>query len=266
MSIPKLALVVAVALSSTACIKGLETTNERTAYVTAVTHQAADSTYHLKLTGAFYRTEQAASAIDTPDVCGIYAYSVNPPGVAYLPTLNAGQFLFTNVAGRVDTLFRSSASGLTIYQLVSTLGIPFSSGDTLRLTVPGDVDGFPPVQASVRLAERFNFDPVGEPGDGEALPLSWQAAAVPGSFVFFSLRFNSTGISSEPNAQLFCVFQDDGAGSIDANLAIAWKSSVVESRSVFASRVRRSIVTIDERTRLVLFSYFDVPTPALADP
>lgn len=266
MSIPKLPALFAVALATTACIPTLENSRERTAYVSAVAHQAGASTYLLRLTAAFYQTEQSVSSLDSPEVCGGYPYSPLPPTLAFLPTLPAGQYLFTNVGGRTDTLFQSTAVGLTTYQLQSVPGIPFASGDTLTLTVPGDVQGFPALQARVRVAERFDYSPIVAPAEGEPLVLSWTPAPAPGALIVFSLRYNSSGVSDEPDAQVYCVFQDDGAGQVPVALSNAWRVSSVASRSVYASRVRRTTVEVDDRTRLILYSFFDVPTPAIPSP
>lgn len=263
MRILKTALATTWLIGTAGCIEGVEPTRERTAFVSAVAHQQTSSTYAMRLTAAFYRLQEGQSRLDSPEACVGLPYTIQPAPVAYLPTLSAGTHLYTNVAGRTDTLFQVNSAGLLLYQLLSVPGIPFAVGDTLRLTVPGDVDGFPAVQMSVRVAEPFTYDAIGSPPEGEALPITWTPATVPGALMIYSLRYNSSGVSIEPDAQIYCVFLDDGSAEIPAGLALSWGVADPASRSVYASRVRRTIAEIDSRTRVNLFSFFDVPTPPL---
>lgn len=253
-------------VGATACIEGIEPTRERTAFVSAVAHESTPSNYLIRLTAAFYRLEEGASRLDTPETCVGLPYSILPAPIAYLPTLSAGTHLYTRVAGRTDTLFQVNSAGLLLYQLLSVSGIPFTVGDTLRLTVPGDVTGFPPAQLSVRVAEPFTYDAIGSSLEGEPLPITWTPAAAPGALMIYSLRYNSSGVSIEPDAQIYCVFLDDGAAQVPAGLAISWGVADPASRSVYASRVRRATSEINARTRVNLFSFFDVPTPPLPSP
>lgn len=252
-------------LLTTACIETLEPSKEKSAYVSAIAHTAGAGTFQLRLTGAFYQADEFTSSLDKPETCGAYPYTTQT-SVGSFPTMSAGDRLYTNVGGRVDTLFKTSLAGLLTYQLVSVPGIPFVVGDSLMLTVPGDVDGFPAVQAKVRVAEPFTYDPIGTAGDGEALPLTWVPAATPGALMIFSLRFNTSGVSEEPDTQIYCVLLDDGSHSIEPAYAVAWGVAPAASRSVYASRARRTRVEVDGRTRLSLYSFFDLPTPASPAP
>lgn len=258
----RLSLAVALAVSSTACIPDVGTGRERTGFISAVTYDAGGGNTSMRLTGAFYRYDGLQTGLQEPETCVGLPFSLVPPSVANLPSLDAGNFLFTDIGGRRDTLFRSSGLGITTYQLVSVVGIPFTGGDTLRLEIPGNVDGFPAGVMQVRTAEPFTFDPIGEPAEQQPLPITWTAAPQPGSLMTFSLRF-SDGTGDQPNVQIYCTFTDDGAGQVPADLAAIWASSAPVTRRVLATRIRVNELEFDRRTRAFLLSYFDQPLSPL---
>jgi hypothetical protein len=181
--------------------------------------------------------------------------------VATLPSISAGDFLFTQVSGRTDTLFQSSGLGITAYQLLTVNAVPFTPGDTLRVDVPGDAAGFPGTSLRLKTAEAFTHDPVGTGTEGQPLTITWTPASSPGSLMTFSLRLNSTGTASIPDAQIYCVFNDDGSGEVSAALASVWRAALPESRSVKATRIRQTEVVFDANTKVTLLSYFDRPLP-----
>ena len=64
----------------------------------------------------------------------------------------------------------------------------------------------------LKTAEAFTHDAVGTGAEGAPLTINWTAAPSPGSLMTFSLRFNSSGTAATPDAQIYCVFADDGSG------------------------------------------------------
>lgn len=232
---------------------------ERTGFISATTYDGGGGAYALRFLGAFYKYDGLSTGIPAAETCQGAPFTPQNTSVATIPTLSAGQYLYTSIGGRSDTLFQTSGLGLTAYQLLTVNAVPFTPGDTLTIEVPGETGGFPGTTLKVRTAEPFTHDPIGEGSAGQPLGISWTPASSPGSLMVFSLRFNSTGTANIPNAQIYCVFNDDGSGQLSAALADVWRATLAESRSVQASRIRQTEVVFDANTRVTLLSYFDRP-------
>jgi len=256
-----LALSLLAVLGLSGCINDkLSARRDRVAFISAIAFSTGGETYATRPLAAFYRANGLALNLGELETCVGLPYSALPPSVANLPTMLAGQYLYTEIGGRRDTLFPSTLVGLQSYQLLTVNSIPYIPGDTLRVEVPGDAAGFPATTVSVRTAEPFNFTVPANPTQGEPMMLTWTPAPAPGSTMTVSMRLNNTGTGNTPDAQIYCRFNDDGSGQVDATLTAVWLASAPESRSVAFSRVRFTTVEIDPRTRLSLISYFDRPT------
>ena len=232
---------------------------ERTGFISATTYDGGGGNFALRFLGAFYKYDGLSTGIPAAETCQGGPYSSQNTSVASLPTVSAGQYLYTNIGGRSDTLFQNSGLGLTAYSLLTVNAVPFIPGDTLTVEVPGETGGFPGTTLKVRTAEAFTHDPIGTGTTGEPLNISWTPAPTSGSLMVFSLRLNSTGTADEPNAQIYCVFNDDGSGQVSAALAEVWRAALPESRSVQATRIRQTEVVFDRNTKVTLLSYFDRP-------
>lgn len=253
-------ILLALAATLGACNDAFSVARDRNGFVSAITRDAGGGAYALVFSGAFYRYAGLTAGIGTVDTCIPLLYSPTPPTLASLPTLDAGAELTTQVSGREDAISRSTAFGFYSYELAAGISIPFTPGDTLTLTIPGTLNGFPAAVVRTRTAEPFTFSPVGNNTAGAGLPINWTAAPAPGSMIVFSLRFNSTGVSPIPDSQIQCQFVDDGTALVPAGYASQWSASQPESRSVVAQRIRHSTVEVDSRTRVTLLSIFDNPT------
>jgi hypothetical protein len=232
---------------------------ERTGFISATTYDGGGGNYALRFLGAFYKYDGLSTGIPAAETCQGGPYTPQNTSVASLPTLSAGQYLFTDIGGREDTLFQTLGLGITAYQLLTVNAVPFTPGDTLTIDVPGETGGFPGTVLKVKTAEAFTHDPIGTGTVGQPLGISWTPATSPGSLMTFSLRLNTTGTADQPNAQIYCVFNDDGSGEIGAALAEVWRAALPESRSVQASRIRQTEVVFDRNTKVTLLSYFDRP-------
>jgi hypothetical protein len=232
---------------------------EKTGFISATTYDGGGGTFALRFLGAFYKYDGLTTGIPAAETCQGAAYTPQNTGVATLPTISAGEYLFTQVSGRSDTLFQTAGLGLTAYQLLTVNAVPFTPGDTLTINVPGEAGGFPATTLRVRTAEAFTHDPVGTGTSGQPLTITWTPATSPGSLMVFSLRLNTSGTADLPNAQIYCVFNDDGSGEVSASLADVWRSALPASRSVQASRIRQTEVAFDANTKVTLLSYFDRP-------
>lgn len=250
----------------TACLDGIEPSRERTGFVSAVSYDAGGGNYGLRVTGAFYKQDGLATGLVPPDSCRGLPYDPNPGTLAFFTTLDAGERLHTLIGGRRDTLWKTSTSGVLTYSLQTVAAIPFTPGDTLELEIPGATGGFPGTTLAVRTAEAFTYDPIGNPAEAQPLQITWTPPPAPGAMMVFSLRFNSTGVSETPDAQLYCVFNDDGSGSVPAQLAAVWGASSQASRGIAASRVRLDEHVFDANTKVTLLSFFDRPIQPVPAP
>jgi hypothetical protein len=246
-------------LSLAACNDRFGPAKERTGFISATAYDAGGGAYAMRFLGAFYKYDGLTTGIPAAETCQGGPFNSQNSTVATLPSLSAGQYLYTRLSGRVDTLFQSSGLGITAYQLLTVNAVPFIPGDTLTLEIPGETGGFPGATLRVRTAEAFTHDPVGTGTEGQPLTITWTPAPAPGSLMAFSLRFNSTGTATLADAQISCIFNDDGSGEVNASLAAIWRASQPESRSVKATRIRQTQVVFDANTKVTLLSYFDRP-------
>ena len=246
-------------LASTACVDTLSTPNGRFGTVTAGAYDNGGGSYVMRPEAAFYDRTDLSYVPVIGDTCVITNYNPVQTINAGLATLSAGEFLFTSIGGRVDTMTAIAGISLRVYTAIRPLGIPYTPGDTLSITVPGALGGFPASAISIRTAEAFTHGAIGIPAENIDLPLTWTPAPSGGSQMTFSLRYSNSVSGGTLNEQIFCSFTDDGAASINANYLGGWINALNGNRSTRALRVRSREVTVDGRTRLSLISSFGQP-------
>ncbi len=254
-SVPILALLLV------GCIEPLKPARERTGFISATT-VALGPAYGLTFVGAFYKFDDLDVQFQPLETCAGYVYSPTPRTLASFPTLDAGDRLITQVSGRQDTLFKSTGLAIETYQLSSVNSVPHTPGDTLTLTIPGAVTGFPPQTVRVRTSEPFVLNPVNPSASEDPITVTWTPAPAPGSTMLVSLRYNALGTTDVPDTEIRCDFADDGSGTIIVPYSSAWSAAAAASRSVVAQRVRYTRVEMDSRTKVILLSVFDQPTPS----
>lgn len=216
----------------------------------------------VRATASFFHVAALNTAALTPAPCQLFEYSPTPIGVS-APTLDAGANVsFSNGASSVVAAKVVTGSDIR-YEMAGGAFISFTAGDTLLFTAPGAVGGFEATTVKVRLAEPFSVGPVEAPAINQPIPLTWTAATEPGSLMIVSLRYNRTGSSVIPDAEISCRFVDNGTGQVPVELANAWTNADGASKSFVFSRFREGVVDFDSRTRTLLRSFYDVPTPAL---
>lgn len=246
-------------LGTTACLETLQPADGRYGTITAAAYDNGAGTYVLRPEAAFYDNTDFTYTPAVGDTCVIAAYSATSTISGGVLTLNAGDFLFTSIGGRVDTLAPLGGLSLRVYSLVRPLGIPYIPGDTIAVTIPGAVGGFPASAISVRTAEAFTHDSIRVPAANADLPLAWTPAPSPGSQMTFSLRYANSLSGGPANEQLFCSFTDDGTATIDSDYLTGWRSALNDVRSTRAIRIRSREITIDGRTRLSIISSYGQP-------
>jgi len=254
-----LALAALLIIAATGCIDGLRPARERTGFVSLTVYRDSAGNSGIRPTAAFYNADGLTLPSFSTDTCFHALYNPNPPLVGGLRTLEAGEFLITNVSSRTDTMDLNSSFGLLLYELRDFAFIPFTPGDTLSLTIPGTFGQFPAAQLKVRTAEPFTVTLPDTAARGTAMPITWSAAPAPGARMYISLRYGSTNVATIPDRQYFCDVADDGAVLIPANDADVFRDSPYEARSIFYSRARSTSLTIDDLTRVHLLSTYDFP-------
>lgn len=254
-----LPLLAFLALGTTACLETLEPPEGRVGTITAAAYDNGGGTHVLRPEAVFYDKTDLTYTPAVGDTCVLAQYSSTSTIGGNVLTLDAGDFLFTSIGGRVDTLAPLGSLSLRVYSAVRPLGIPYTPGDTLAVTVPGTVGGFPASAISVRTAEAFTHDSIRVPAANEDLPLAWTPAPSPGSQMTFSLRYANAFSAGPVNEQLFCSFTDDGTATIDSDYLTGWRSALSDVRSTRAVRIRAREVTIDGRTRLSIISSYGQP-------
>ncbi len=253
--------VAVLALSLTSCIKatdnsagtpvGIMTMNARTKGAGYVTYPVLNfySARSAVFTEARSRTD---SCIKTA-----YAPSSTDPN-AGVTQISGGIAIAINVSGRADTLRKISTIGQT-YTLSTTSGLAFSPGDSITISIPGDLAGFPRATFTSRTAEPYTFGPVIVPPVGSPIPLTWSAANDLNSAMLVMLRYSSTN-NGALDTQIFCDFADTGVASVPAALAAPWAAS--GTRTVFTQRLRTLVAQPSGSSAFFnLTSTFDLPTP-----
>lgn len=242
------------------CLDSTRPLEESVAYLRSIAHIDGENSV-LRVNGAFYFALNLSAGIGNPGDCqvgGIFTGAESPPR-----TLEAGDALTASVSGGSVQLDRVAA-GLNIqYRMLEGTGLAYVPGDTLQVLVPGAAGGFPATSIRVRTAEPFSIDPVPPPAADSPLTVFWTPPPTAGSLMTLALRYSTTPGSTLQNAEIYCVFADDGEGTVPAVFASIFASTEEASRSYEFNRVRESQVFISNRVRARLFSFYRVPTPVL---
>lgn len=210
---------------------------------------------------AFYRVTGATfiTSANTRDTCFVAEYSdAMDTQASTAPKLSAGAFVRLTLGTRTDTLTQSTAGTDVSYRSTLASGIPFTPGDSMVITIPGDPNGFPASTWRGKTAEPFVITPITIPAVG-AIPVSWSPAQDANSAMFITFRY-AAGTSATFNRQIACTFVDDGSATVPAIATPEWLAAT--NRDYTGTRIRTILGTVD-----VPLSYFNVvssftwPTP-----
>jgi len=190
------------------------------------------------------------------DSCNTVAYSVGGElgGVTYI---DAGAEVALTLGATAASLERRVSQTRTFYE-PSAGAIPFTPGDSVSVTVPGAVGGFPQASVSAKTAEPFTINEITIPGGTQPIQLQWTPASDGNSAMIVALRFAGTG-SATQNRQVLCPFVDDGVDSIPFRFYEEWATS--SAQSVVATRLRTRYTVAPGNAILGVVSTFQVPTP-----
>ena len=211
---------------------------------------------------AFYRVSSASfiSPDGIRDTCFSTAYSeTGTSGTTTASALGAGAFITIALGNRVDTLVRTANTLDPVYRSGSATGIPYTPGDSMVITVPGDRNGFPTSVFRGRTAEAFTMVPLVVPANGNPINIQWTPATDANSAMFVNFRFAS-GTAGSYDRQIACSFVDDGSGQVPATVATSWIQAT--QRDMIAQRLRAILTQVDvPLAYLNVVSTFDWPTP-----
>jgi hypothetical protein len=215
--------------------------------------------YTTQPTAYFYTSYQInlASAGAAWDSCRVYPYDAAAPagGSNFLP---AGTSLGITVSGRSDVLTPASTAIPGPFNMSST-GIVFTPGDTVKLTIPGDKNGFPAATVVAKTAEAFTVDTMLTPNLGQGMPLKWSAPADNNSAMLFTFLYSNSGGSS-PNEEIYCSYFDNGQDSVPAYLMNKYVVSPYKKATV--QRLRTAIYEVPgTKATFNVISTFDRPLP-----
>jgi len=211
---------------------------------------------------AFYRVSSASfiSPNGIRDTCFTSAYSeTGSGGTTTASVLGAGALITIALGNRVDTLLRTANTLDPVYRSGLAAGIPYTPGDSMVITVPGDRNGFPTSVFRGRTAEAFTMAPLVVPENGSPINIQWTPATDANSAMFVTFRFKSPAAASF-DRQIACSFVDDGSGQVPATVATSWLTAT--QRDMTAQRLRSILTQVDvPLSYFNVVSTFDWPTP-----
>jgi hypothetical protein len=257
---PILPLLLAAGLT-VGCIEGLQPAREKTGFISFTMYRDGLDNEFMRPIGAFYKYDGLKLPSYSTDTCFFASYTATSPPLAFLPTLNAGEVLIMDVSGETDSMYITAELGMTIYQSLEGTRTNLTPGDTLELTIPGALGGFPAANLILKTAEAFTFNTPDTAAREVPMPVTWTAAPLPGSRMRMSFRFASNNTLTTPDRQLFCDVADDGAFTISAVNADAFRISDYSTRSWVTTRVRTSSTDLGNDATVHLISTYEQPLP-----
>ena len=199
----------------------------------------------------------------TIDSCNDGLFSGSGNNLTNVTYLDAGVPVTAKIGSRnPDELPRNAGVGEITYELPSGQTIPYTPGDSVVLTVPGAVGGFPGSTIRAKTAEAFTIDPINVPSGSEAIQLRWTPSQDPRSALILELRYHPTG-GATPTRELLCSFADDGIDSIPFTQHQPWSAGASSARQIIATRLRTSYINTSTGGLLGVISTFPVPTPTI---
>ncbi|MFI5244428.1 MAG: hypothetical protein ACHQQR_04325 [Gemmatimonadales bacterium] len=200
-----------------------------------------------------------SSANAATDSCVVFPYSAAAPSGSTAKVIGGGAYVLVSVSGNSDSLVKAMTVDAT-YQSSHVSGIAFTPGDSITLTIPGDIAGFPPASVTAKTAEPFTLNPIVVPPSGQPMTVTWSTGNDANGAMLVSLRYND-GTGTGLNAQIFCDFHDDGSGTVQATNIAKWAAS--GQREVLVQRLRTFLVQVPSAViaYVNVVSTFDLPLP-----
>ncbi len=257
-------LVAAVFIAS--CESGLSpNTNNTWGLISVDASKNANGDYVTAPVGRFFVGQLASvpNAKLVLDSCTDALYTAPSNDFTGLTFLDAGLPVTTQIGSRVDTLQRDvNSQGQIIYERSAGAEIPYTPGDSIVVSVPGAVGGFPATSIRAKTAEPFTIDPVPVPAGSETIPLHWTASHDANSALILELRYDPSG-GGTPTRELLCSYTDNGVDSIPSYQYQPWVAATASAREVVATRLRTNYLGTADNGLVGVISLFQVPTPTV---
>ena len=194
------------------------------------------------------------------DSCNDVAYSP-PIDVTGVTFMDAGDAVTAVLGGQTTvTLPRTATSSGSVYELAGGSSVPYHPGDSVVVTVPGAVGGFPGSSVRAKTSESFTFDPIVLPIGTNPIQLRWSRADDFNSAMVVELRYAPQSSGGSITREVLCSYTDDGVDSIPFSQYQTWSNQSNTATEVVMTRLRTSFQTVTNGI-LEVISTYQVPTP-----
>ena len=207
-----------------------------------------------KVTGATFLNAQ-----NHPDNCGFSAFDptfTSSFSTGGTPTI-AGGGIATTVSGHTDSLKITSLKNFA-YQLLTSPGIAFTPGDSVKFVIQGNSTGYPAITVTGRTAEAFTLGPIDLTKASTGIPITWSLPADTNSAMLISLRYAPSG-SATITQQISCAVRDDGFFLLPVNISNAYANAT--QQTFLIQRLRTVVASPSGNNFINIVSTFSVPTP-----
>ena len=207
-----------------------------------------------KVTGATFLNAQ-----NHPANCGFSAFDptfTSSFSTSGTPAL-AGGGIATTVSGRTDSLKVTSLKNFT-YQLLTSPGIAFRPGDSVKFVIQGNANGYPAYTVTGRTAEAFTLGPIDLTKASTGIPITWSLPADTNSAMLIFLRYAPSG-SATITQQISCVVRDDGFFQLPINISNVYANAT--QQTFLIQRLRTVVASPSGNNFINIVSTFTVPTP-----
>lgn len=261
------ALVLAATIAVAACEGSLTVPGQNAiwGFVTIIAAKSNAGEYRAAPLGQFFKgtLSSVPNAQIVFDSCvpGL-SYSEPSEVVGGVNFLDAGPLVELQIGTRKDTLPRVTSASNTLYQKGVTSPVSFTPGDSIVVTIPGAVGGYPASEIRGKTAEPFTNDPVTPPAGNETIQFRWSAASDFNSAMIISMRYARAQDNGRLTQQVLCAFTDDGVDSVPFRNHRSWSDASNTNREIVFTRLRTSIKSQNEGV-LEIISRFQTPVPTL---
>jgi hypothetical protein len=252
-------------MSVAACNESLDSLrpSQTWGFINVHASKASDGQHYTAPDAFFFRglLNSIPNALLQPDSCYETARSTGNQ-ISNVTYLDAGTPLTARIGTRTEELPRTNGQEGIRYEWPVGSPIPYVPGDSLVVTVPGAVGGFPSSEIRAKTADEFTVGPLTLPTGTNDIQLTWSAASDYNSaavVMIWALPFSSEG-STSINRQLTCAFADDGSASIPFRWYATWQERGGDLADAIATRLRTSYLSIGDAL-LGVISTYEVPTP-----
>lgn len=172
-------------------------------------------------------------------------------------TMKAGASLSMAIGAGSNTTTRDLAFDTPNYRYFNSTPVTYTTNDSVTITIPGDVTGFPANTIKVRMAEPLIPQDVTVPTAGGNMTVKWNAAPDTTGAIIVAVRYANPATMTYANEQIICSLKDDGTEDILGSALGAFQLSPPALRSIKLTRWRTFAFKPSTYTLLHLVSTVD---------